>query len=116
MNNPTDDIRQELFEKQIEYGFLKVINCSHQENLQYAKNKKNGESLPENVRQYKDTQTDQYVDEFYYLNDTKLSDAEKQEYLKYIELDRLDTIKKCLIFFTVLTVIFLIIGLIAIAL
>ena len=110
MERQTKDVKQELFEKQIQYGFYQIESCSEEDNAKYASMTQNGEPLPKNVRQYKNTVTDQYVDQFYYLNDTKLSDAEKQEYLKYIELDRLDTIKKCLIFFTVLTVISLILG------
>ena len=115
MNKQTKDVRQELFDKQVEYGFLKIVDCSVQENTEYANMKNSGESLPHNVRQYKDTQNDQYVDKYYYLKDSKLSDVEKQEYLKYIELDRLNTIKNCLIFFTVLTIISLILGFIALA-
>ena len=87
MINQTKDVKQELFDKQIEYGFLKIVDCSDQDNAQYERMKNNGEGLPENVRQYKDTQTNEYVNKFYYLKDSRLSDAEKQEYLKYIELD-----------------------------
>ena len=99
------DVKQELFDKQVEYGFFEIVDCSEQENAEYAHMKNNGNALPENVRQYKDAQTDMYVDKFYYLKDSKLSDAERQEYLKYIGLDRLNTIKNCLLFFVILTLV-----------
>ena len=103
----TRDVKQELFDKQIEYGFLTIMDCSEEDNLKYSEMKNNGQALPENVHPYKDTSNNQYVDKFYYLKDSKLSDAERQEYLKYIELDRLNTIKNCLIFFVILTLVLL---------
>jgi hypothetical protein len=110
MVRQTKDVEQELYEKQIQYGLYQIESCSEEDNAKYAEMAQNGEPLPKNVHQYKDTVTDQYVDQFYYLKDSKLTDSEWQEYLRYLELDRLDTIKNCLLFFTVLTVISLILG------
>ena len=115
MERQTKDVKQELFEKQIQYGLYQIESCSEEDNAKYASMAQKGEPLPKNVRRYKNTVTDQYVDQFYYLKDSKLTDSERQEYLRYLELDRLNTIKNCLLFFTVLTVISLIIGFIAIA-
>jgi len=113
MNISTDDVRQNLFDKQIEYGFFRLVDCSDDENAKYSLMKRNGESLPERVRQYKDPKTDKYVDRFYYLIDSKLSDSERLEYLRYLELERIETIKNCVVFFTVLAVVSMILGLIA---
>ncbi len=115
MSNRAKDVRQELFDKQVEYGFLTIVDCTDQENAEYANRKKNGEALPENVRQYKETRTDRYVDKFYYLKDARLSDAEKHEYLRYMELDRLNTIENILLFFVILSVISIILSLISLA-
>ena len=110
MINQTKDVKQELFDKRIEYGRFNIVDCTDQENAMYADMKNNREALPENVRQYKNTNTDQYVDKFYYLKESKLTDSEWQEYLRYVELNRMNTIENCIIFFTVLTIIIFILG------
>ena len=36
----TRDVKQELFDKQIEYGFLTIMDCSEEDNLKYSEMKK----------------------------------------------------------------------------
>lgn len=85
--------------------------CSDEDNEKYSKIVENGEELPENIYS-----TGLYNDIFYKLKDCGFSYEEKMEYLKYKELnileeqsDKLNTIKKCAIFFVVLTAISLLI-------
>lgn len=88
--------------------FLQKIDCSKEENREYSNILKNGGSLPEGVCQYKDSITGEPLHEFYTVYDSGLSDSEKQEYIQYQSLLHLKTIKNCVVFFTVLTVISLV--------
>ena len=102
------DIKAELQQLRFDMEFLQKIDCSKEENRTYLKMIKNGETLPDGIYQYKDATTGEYVESFYTIYDTQLTDAEKQEYIQYKELLHIKTIKNCVVFFTVLTVISLI--------
>lgn len=111
------DAKDMLRESRFEYGILKDVPCSEKDNQKYQKMLEKGEKLPDGVCQYKNAATGEFIGEFYTVIDQHFSDSEKQEYLKYVELSykkeelrHIETIKNCVVFFTVLTVISLLIS------
>jgi len=108
------DLRNELQQLRFDLGFLQKIDCTKEENNTYKKMLKNKESLPNGVCQYRDSSGT--YDSFFTVWDSGLTDAEKQAYIQYQELLLIKNtntliykIKNCVVFFTVLTVISLII-------
>lgn len=99
------DPKSELRQMQFDMGFMQATHCSQDDQNKYRTMLKNGETLPEGVFQYKDASTGELVNSFYTVYDPQLSDAEKQEYIQYKKLSYLKTIKNCMVFFTVLTAI-----------
>ena len=102
------DLRNELQQLRFDMNFLQKIDCSKEESKTYKKKLKNGESLPDGVYQYRDSTTGEFIDSFYTVWDPELTDAEKQEYIQYQKLLHIKTIKNCVLFFTVLTIISLV--------
>ena len=101
------DLRDELRQIRFDMNFLQRIDCTKEENKAYSKMIKNGESLPDGVYQYRDSYGNN-IESFYTIFDSGLTDAEKQEYIQYQKLLHIITIKNCVVFFTVLTIISLI--------
>lgn len=99
------DLKDELRQLRFEMKFLQKIDCTKEENKTYQEMLKNGESLPNGIYQYKDLTTGDFIPSFYTVWDPELTDAEKQEYIQYQELLHLRTIKNCVVFFTILTII-----------
>lgn len=100
------DLRAELREHKYEFDLLQKIPCTKEENQKYRKLVREKQSLPEGV--YADCDYDVSLMEFYTIYEPDLSAAEIQEYLTYKQLSLIRTIKNCVVFFTVLTVIGLI--------
>ena len=67
---------------------------------------KDGEPLPDGIFQYKD-QTGTPVDSFYTIYKADLDEKERLEYFILKQSLNIRTIKNCVVFFTVLAVIFL---------
>lgn len=105
MNTKRKDLSAELQEYRCQYDILQRIGFSRKENKAYYKMVRSGEKLPENVHR-----SEFADDEFFSYYQAELSEAERTEYLTYKQLDLLRTIKNCLVFFTVLVVISLIIA------
>ena len=94
------DLRKELRRHKFEFGVLQEIPCTAQENKEYQKLLKSGGTLPEGVYAY------EYSDgAFYTVYEADLTEAEIIEYLTYKKLNLIRTIKNCVMFFTVLTII-----------
>ena len=91
----------------IEHGICKRNFCSNEENQKYKKILAEGGTLPENVFNYTDDWT-RDGEEFYTIQKSDLSEEEIKELLMYKQLSMVKTIKNCVVFFTVLTVIGLI--------
>lgn len=104
------NLRDELRYHKFEFGLLQKIPCSKQENKEYEKLLKNGGTLPAGVYPYEYEGTASTSD-FYTVYETDLTDAEIQEYLTYKQLSLIRTIKNCVLFFTVLTIIGILFGL-----
>lgn len=71
---------------------------------------KNGLMLPKGIQM--DQTVDPSLASFYVLYDSGLSDDEKKEYIQLKQLSYVKTIKNCAVFFTALTIITLVLGLI----
>lgn len=66
---------------------------------------KNGGVLPEGVYAYVYDDGETSTTEFYTIYETDLTESEISEYLTYKKLSLIKTIKNCIMFFTVLTII-----------
>lgn len=103
------DLRAELVNYKYDFDILQKIPCTQDENKAYTKLVKEGKPLPKNVYPFGNDAGTPSDSEFYKLYASDLSDAELAEYLTYKKLSMLKTIKNCLLFFTILTIISMII-------
>ncbi len=94
------NLREKLRDHKFEFGLLQKIPCTKQENTEYKQILKDGGTLPEGVHA-----SVYETDEFYKIHEADLTEAEISEYLTYKQLSLIKTIKNCVVFFTVLTVI-----------
>ena len=98
------DLHQELAAFKEQFNLIQKIPCTMAENKRYTQMVREGQPLPENIVKY-EYSVDLDYDEFYTLYIPALSDSEIQEYLTYKQLALLNTIKNCVLFFTILTII-----------
>ncbi|MBQ8605327.1 MAG: hypothetical protein IJ408_01200 [Clostridia bacterium] len=98
------DIREQLIDDKIKFGFLKKVPCDKNKNEEYKAILKSGGSLPSGVYPYTDEEGE-LTDDFYKLYETELTDKEREEYLVFRKLALLNTIKNGVLFFVILTVI-----------
>ncbi|MCL2695549.1 MAG: hypothetical protein FWE69_04415 [Clostridiales bacterium] len=88
------------------YGIVATRTLSEDE----AKKYKGLEELPNDITRKKE----EYGSDTYQQTIIRAKDhKERMEYLKYKELDMIKTIKGCVVFFTVLTVMSLVIGVVS---
>lgn len=99
------DLKEKLRSYKFEFDLLQRIPCSEQENKEYQKLLKEGNVLPKGIFPYVYTDGETSTTEFYTIYETDLTDAEITEYLTYKKLSLIKTIKNCIVFFTVLTII-----------
>lgn len=106
------NIKDELKDLRLEYGTFKrkKIYCDEETSKKYEKILIEDDSninLPKNIIYELDDNFTNY--KFYYIEDEKvLNEKELQEYLSYKQLEQLEklsTIKNCIVFFTVCLVI-----------
>ena len=100
MNN--DELKKELLLLKLEFGLSKKVPCSKLLSEKCVELKKSGKSLPEDVFTNPNG-------EFFTIQELDLSEEEIAEYLNYKKIKMLKTIKNCVVFFTVLTVISMIV-------
>ena len=105
MTNKTVDLKDEIQSYKFEFGLLKKVPCTKEENAEYACLIKNGCGLPDGVFAYIYGSSEPSTTEFYTIEESDLSEAEINEYLTYKKLSMIKTIKNCAVFFTVLTVV-----------
>ena len=98
------NLRDELREHKFEFDLLQKIPCTRKENKEYQNLLKNGGTLPEGVYAYFYS-NEPSTTEFYTIYETDLTESEIREYLTYKQLSLIRTIKNCVMFFTVLTII-----------
>lgn len=102
------DLRRESNQMQFDLNFLQRTDCSNSENQKYLNDQKNGKPLPKNVIQYRSTLTGEYINEFYTVKDSGLTEDKRCLYIELKKLEHIKTIKNCVLFFTVIAVIGLI--------
>ena len=104
---------KELNDLQYELQLLQKIDCSKEENKKFKELLKQGQDLPNGVYRYK-TETGEELAQFYTIHKpTELSSEERMEYILLKQFQQIKTIKNCVLFFTVLTVISLVITFLA---
>ena len=99
------NLRDELRTRRFEFDLLQRIPCTKQENKKYQRLLVNGGTLPDGVYAYVYDNGVTSTTEFYTLYETDLTESEIREYFTYKQLDLIRTIKNCVVFFTVLTII-----------
>jgi hypothetical protein len=106
------NLRDELRQLQFENYLLQKIDCSRSDSKKYVQMIKNGEKLPDGVFQYK-SDTGEKLYSFYTIYESDLTESEKLEYFmlkQNMSTDNIRTIKNCVVFFTVITVITLVLS------
>lgn len=99
------NLRDELRSHKFEFNLLQQIPCAKEENQKYQKILKDGGELPEGVYQFVYDSGEISTTSFYTIYEPDLTEAEIREYLTYKQLHLIRTIKNCVVFFTVLTII-----------
>ena len=107
------NLKKEFERLKYRLDILQEVNCSEDENKEYRQLLKEGKPLPDGVfRRNAWQEIDDSI--FYTVQQTELSGDELAEYIQYKQLCTLITIKKCAVFFTVLTVLSIVAGAITI--
>lgn len=107
--NTNRRIKRELDNYRLKYDLYEKDLCSQKESDEYKDLLKQGKSLPDDI--YHDDDWRNACDsEFFRLVRSDLTQEDIMEYLTYKKLDMLKTIKNCIVFFTVLAVIALILS------
>jgi len=109
------DLKKELNSLQYDLLLRQKIDCSKEDNKKYRELSKQGKPLPDGVYAYK---TDSGEDMYQYYTIHIPEELEKEDRFEYILLkqyEMIKTIKNCVLFFTVLTIISLVVSLFAFA-
>ena len=99
------NIKEQLDEYRLKYDLYDQRLCTDEENKAYRELLKQGENLPEDIYPIDASLEDMNITgktKFLELLRTELTQAEIMEYLMYQKLDMLTTIRNCIVFFTVL--------------
>lgn len=107
------NLKDRLNSYKYEFDLLQKVECSKEECAKYKEMVENNQPLPEGVHRYTYENGEVSHELFYTVYKPDLSDAEINEYLTYKQLGYIKTIKNCVVFFTVLTVISLVLGFLA---
>ena len=105
-------LTKELEQLKHKLGILQEVDCTDSETEEYRKLLSQGMPLPNDILCRDPDISNEYAT-FYTVQETKLSKEELLEYVQYKQLCTLITIKKCVVFFTVLTIISLVCSAIA---
>ena len=104
-------LKQKLLNYRLQNGLTTIVRVSDEEYERYCELIKEEEPLPEGIYQ------DEFDYSFYrYSKTDELSKNELLELILHLQLKSINTIKKCLIFFVVLTSIGLVCGFLALIL
>ena len=106
--NDSKSIKEQIEEYRLKYDLYEQILCTPEENKLFNELSKQGEKLPDDVYpldpDWKNVNNSDKT-EFCRLVRPELTQEEITEYLMYKKLDMLKTIKNCVVFFTVLIII-----------
>ena len=103
------DLKEDLRDIYFDVNLLQKIDCSKEDNKKYKQMLKNGETLPNGVFEYKYGLDNEGTGAFYTIHKPELTPEERLEYITFKQLKMLNTIKNCVVFFTTLTVISMVI-------
>lgn len=103
------NLTEELYAIKCRLGMIREIDCSDSENEEYRKLVSQGLPLPKGVMRRNPEGSGEYA-MYYIVEESPLSREELAEYIQYKQLENIVAIRKCVVFFTVLTIISLIIG------
>ncbi|MBQ4140495.1 MAG: hypothetical protein IJD70_04065 [Clostridia bacterium] len=101
-------IKRELEMYRLKYDLYEKVLCTPKENEKYKDLLKQGKKLPEDIyRAYSDWRNvnDDGDSEFFRLVCPDITQDDIMEYLMYKKLDLLKTIRNCVVFFTILMII-----------
>lgn len=104
------DIRKDLISLKDDFDLINDIPCSLEENEICREMLKRGEHLPEGVYRYNRDNTKEESAEFYTVHEVDLTKEELEEYIALSKLRMLRTIKNCVVFFTTITIIGMIVA------
>ncbi|MBQ2719691.1 MAG: hypothetical protein IJF73_06450 [Clostridia bacterium] len=93
-------------------GISQKVQCSEEKTEEYRKLISEGQALPDGVFCENANDTPEYAC-FYTVQDAPLTKEELAEYLQYKQLRSIITIKNCVVYFTVISIISLCIALIS---
>lgn len=103
------DLKEELRDIYFDVNLLQKIDCSKEDNKKYKQMLQNGENLPQGVFEYKYELDNAGTGDFYTIHKPELTPEERLEYITFKQLKMLNTIKNCVVFFSTLTVISMVI-------
>lgn len=105
MAREKNNLRDALINYKYEFDLLQKISCTKEENEKYQRLLQQGGTLPEGVYAYVYDSGETSTTEFYTIYEADLTESEIREYLTYKQLGLIKTIKNCVLFFTVLTIV-----------
>lgn len=103
---------KDLLELRCDSGLYQAVDCSEEENYTYLEMLEQGKELPKDVIRRIDSNGAE-LNQFYRVAPMKMTSEEMQEYIRLKQAKDLHTIRNCVVFFTVLTVIFLVVAVIS---
>lgn len=103
----TDSIKSKKFKYKAKLGLANAVMCTKAQNDELNETVKRGEKLPNNIFAYDFIEDINYY-KFVIYNEDSSSIDQIDDYLKYKKLCDLQTIKKCMVYFTTLSVICLV--------
>lgn len=103
MANDIIDLKKELIQYKYDLNLMQKINCSDEENEKFASMLKDNQPLPDDVFQYKNDGIG--YNNFYRIYSTDLNEQEINEYILYEQLKNIQSIKRGVTYFVVLSVI-----------
>ena len=114
MSKNVTDLKQELHYLQYELKLRQRVDCSKDDNKKYKELEKNGLPLPEGVYPYRTVDNGESLYQYYtvYIPEN-FSAEERFEYILLKQFELIKTIKNCVLFFAILTIISIVITLIA---
>lgn len=105
MSNEFPDLKDELIQMELDNNLKKRVDCSSEDNKKLVAHLKKGFTLPTGFYQYTNSSTGEHLNEFYTIADSGLTEDEKRKYMEFKKISYINTIKKCIVFFTVIEVI-----------
>lgn len=109
-----ETLRNSLNNLRQEFQITQKLPCSKEDEKKYSQLIAEGHALPDNIVVSKDYgMGNEVIYRFYVVKDSGLSSDEMSEYIMLKQLQNIRTIKNCVVFFTILSVISLLVSFIS---